>query len=722
MTVSQAYTAAIQHHRAGRLGDAEALYRQILAGQPNHAEALHHLGVIALQSGQPETALEWIRQALTIAPANPAAHSNFAEACRTMGRLDEAIAAYRQVLVLSPQSPEVENNLGNALKDIGQSEEAVTAYRRALALKPDLPETYNNLAILLAGQGLFDEAITTYERALQLKPDFAAAHNNLGTALAAQGRHGDAIAAFQHALESQPTYPEAHHNVGLSLQEQGRVRDAIAAFRRALQLRPYYPDAWNNLGNALRRESQLDEAETAYRHALQLRPENPPAWNNLGNALKDQGRVDEAIAAYRRACDLMTDYREAHSNLVYTLQFHPDYDDKRIAQEHQRWNRQFALPSKPLPAHVNDRDPERRLRLGYVSPDFRFQAEAHFVVPLLEAHDHQKFEIHCYASVASPDHVTDRLRRSADVWHDVHRLSDLDLAQQIRDNGIDILIDLTMHMARNRLLVFARRPAPVQVTWLAYPGSTGLDTMDYRLTDNYLDPPTAGTPCYSEQSVRLPDSWCCYHPLSDGPTVGSLPAADAAGITFGCLNNFCKINDQTVDLFAGALRAADGSRLLLMAPEGRTRARLLHQFSQHDVPPSRIEFVGRISRLDYLKLYHRIDIALDPLPYNGITTTCDALWMGVPVISLAGKTAAGRAGVSILSTLGLPELATRSPGEYAQAAKQLAHDRPALAALRAALRPRMETSPLMEAPRFARNLEAACRTMWQRWCADNSSR
>ena len=291
------------------------------------------------------------------------------------------------------------------------------------------------------------------------------------------------------------------------------------------------------------------------------------------------------------------------------------------------------------------------------------------------------------------------------------------LAELIREDRIDILVDLTQHMAHNRLLMFARKPAPVQVAWLAYPGTTGLAALDYRISDPYLDPPALFDACYSEESIRLPDTFWCYDPLTTEAKVNALPALKNGFITFGCLNHFCKINSQTVELYGDVLRAVDGSRLLLLAPEGSARRRILDQWRQQGIPRERIEFVGKTSRPEYLKLYQRMDIALDTLPYNGITTTCDALWMGVPVVSLAGKTAAGRAGLGLLAAVELSELATKSPDDFLQTAKELASNLPRLTELRQTLRPRMEASALMDAPRFARNIEAAYRAMWRRWCA-----
>jgi predicted O-linked N-acetylglucosamine transferase (SPINDLY family) len=466
----------------------------------------------------------------------------------------------------------------------------------------------------------------------------------------------------------------------------------------------------------------LDEAIAAYRQAITLKPDFSIAHSNLGTVLMDKGSLDEAIASYRLAITLKPDFSLAHSNLVYALHFHSAFDAQAIAGEHQHWNRQFADPLKAfiLP-HANNKDPERRLRIGYVSPDFFAHAESFFVVPLLAAHDPSQYEIHAYASVRRPDQVTDRLRRSVNVWHDVLGLSDEELAGKIRHDGIDILVDLTMHMADNRLLLFARKPAPVQVTWLAYPGSTGLETIDYRITDTWMDPPSHGTDGYSEESIRLPDSWCCFDPMSDLPPVPVETAHRGDFVRFGSLNNICKLNEPLLEIWARLLTDVPGSRLALLAPEGGERERVWKLFGRQGIDRERIEFVGRCSRDEYLRLYDRIDIALDPLPYNGITTTLDALWMGVPVVSLAGRTAAGRAGLSLLSTVGLPELATKDPDGFVRIASGLANDLPRLTELRSTLRGMMQASPLMDASGFARDMEAAYRNMWRTWCEQSES-
>jgi len=614
MTIPEAFQIAVQRHQEGRLADAEALYRKILAAQPNHADALHLLGVIAHQAGRPDIAIELIRQAIALCPDNPFAQSNFGEACRAAGRLDDAVAAYR----------------------------------RALELKPDYPEACYNLGIVFRERGQLEEAAASYRRALELKPD----------------------------------YPEAHNNLGTVLTDQGALDKAIAAYRRALELRPHYPEA----------------------------------RNNLGTALKDQGQLDEAIAAYRRALQINPAEASTQSNLVFALHLHPDQDQRAIFEEHQRWNRQFGDP----PGHsaspcANVRDPERPLRIGYVSPDFRDHAVGHFVLPLFENHDREQFEILCYSGVAKGDATTGRLRALTMRWRDAIALPDARLAEVIREDRVDILVDLAMHTAGNRLPMFARRPAPVQAAWLGYPGSTGLTAIGYRLTDGLLEPPGDEAAWSSEERVRLPDCWCCYRPAGDSPKFNALPALSAGGMTFGCLNNFAKINADALALWARVLAGIKGSRLVMRCPEGMARERVRAFFAARGIAPERLELVGYMSRWDYLSLYQQIDLGLDPFPYNGTTTTCEALWMGVPVLTLPGATPAARAGLSLLSVVGLSELAADSEEDYLRIAMELAGDLPRLADLRTTLRARMLASPLMDAPRFARNVEAAYRSMWQAW-------
>jgi len=753
MTVRQAFKLAQQHHRFGRLAEAEAIYRQILTEDPRHADSLHMLGTIAGQTGRNDIAVDFISQSIVLKPHLAEAHNdlgnalyengkldgaisayrqgialkpNFPEACSNLGRalrkkgqLDEAIAAYRQAIILRPKYPEAYSNLGNALRDQDQLDEAITAYRQAIELNPLLAEAHCNLATALTENGQLDEAILAYRQAIELNPLLAEAYCNLGNALRGKGHLNEATAAFRQAIGLKPNFPEAHCNLGCALQDQGQLDEAITAYRQAVRLRPNDPEVYSNLGNALSDKGQLDEAISNYRQAIILRPRYPELHSNLGNALKDQGLLDEAIAAYRHAITLKPNFPEACSNLLLALNYHPSIDADSLAEEHLRWNRQLAEPLRQfIQPHRNDCSPERRLRIGYVSPDFREHPVGRFLLPLLAQHDRRNFEIFCYSAVPAPDDLTRQLRTQADQWYSLVGLTDQQAAELIRQNQIDILVDLALHTAHNRLLIFARKPAPVQVTYLAYAGSSGLSTMDCRLSDPYLDPPGVNESAYSEQTIRLPHSFWCYDPPECGDIVTtSLPANTNNFITFGCLNDFRKVSEPTLETWARLLQAVPEAQLLLHAVEGTHRQRTADLLKKFGGDPRRLRFVGWVPLSRYLQLHQRFDIALDPFPFGGGATTCDALWMGVPVVSLAGKTAVGRGGLSILSNIGLPELVANTNEDYVKIATNLANDLPRLAHLRNTLRARMEQSPLMDAPRFARSIESAYREMWRKWCA-----
>jgi predicted O-linked N-acetylglucosamine transferase (SPINDLY family) len=716
-TISEALAIAVQHHQAGRLQTAEQICRQILALRPDHAETWHLLGVIDAQTGNRERAAQCISRAVALKPDCAEAHDNLGTLAREQGNLDEAIACYRRALELKPDFAGAQNNLGCALSERGNLEEAMLCYRRALMLNPDFVLAHNNLGLALNGQRKLDEAAACYRRALELQPDFVPARKNLGDALREQGRCAEAEACYRRVLTMKPDDVEARNNLGVALLDQGKFDDAAACFRRVLELSPNSAETNYNLGNALKDGGDLDEAIACYRRALELRPNFAAAHNNLGNALKDGGSLDDAIACFRRAVDLKPDFAQAGSNLVLSLCYCPGSSAQAVYEELRDWNRRFAEPlTSAIQPHANDRAAGRLVRVGYLSPNLCSEPVGRFLLPLLERHDHRQFEIFCYASQSVYDKVTDRCRACADAWRNVLGLSDEQLAHAIRQDRIDILVDPTMHTGNNRLLVFARTPAPVQVSYLAYCGTTGLRTMDYRLTDPYLDPPGQTERFYSEQSVWLPETYWCYQPLDQSSPVSRLPALQAGHVTFGCLNNFCKVTAPTLAAWSRLLGAVPGSQLLLHAHAGSHRRRVLEFFARQRVSAERVRFVPMLPMADYFRLYERIDVALDPFPYGGGTTTCDALWMGVPVVSLAGNTAVGRGALSILSNAGLPELVARNPEQYVQIAAGLAGDMPRLSGLRATLRQRMQKSPLMDAPRFARNVEAAYRTMWRRWC------
>jgi predicted O-linked N-acetylglucosamine transferase (SPINDLY family) len=717
----------------GRFEEAVASFQEALRLQPASATAHNNLGNVFVELGRLDDAVSSFRQALRYKPDFVSAHSNLGEALRRQGHLEEAVASFREALALNPRHAHAHNNLAMALQAQGMLEDALESYRRALGCAPGYTQAYCNLGTALMEQGNLEEAAANLSQAIALKPDYVEAICNLGIVLSKQGRTDLALAQYQEALRIKASEGTAqdrlpapgtgiddaliHFNLGSLLAKKGELIEAEYCLRRALREKPDSVDGYYNLGLVLYRQDRLDEAVSQYREALRLNPNHADTHMNLGVALKDQGRLNEALDAFRTALTIKPEAATIHSNVVYTLTYHPDYDSRAIYEECERWSRQHAEPLENLiQPHDNSRDPERRLRIGYVSPDFREHVDSFFTIPLLSNLDRRQYEICCYADVARPDYLTQRLRGYADLWRNIVGLSDQEVADLVHSDRIDILVDLKVHTGNNRLLIFARKPAPVQVTWLGYPGTTGLSAIDYRLTDPNLDPPGVFDAFYSEESIRLPDTFWCYDPLTEGPPVNALPALETGVFTFGCLNNFCKVNDRCLALWADVLRSVPQSRLLLRAPRGQTRDRTLGMFQQRGIVESRIEFIEKVSRPEYLGLYHGIDLCLDPMPCNGHTTSLDAFWMGVPTLTLVDKTVMGRAGWSQLCNLGLEEFAAETPEQYVGLAAQWANDLPRLVQLRQALRQRMQQSPLMDGKRFARHMEEAYRQMWRKWC------
>jgi predicted O-linked N-acetylglucosamine transferase (SPINDLY family) len=593
-------------------------------------------------------------------------------------------------------------------------------YRRVLDRDPGRTAAWHLLGALLLEMGRDREAAAFLKRAIARFPHEVALLANLGEAQRRVWDLEGAEATLRLALSLKPSLAEAHHTLGLTLSAQSRLPAAIASFQRALLLKPGQLASYVGLSRALYHSGLLDEARDACERAIGIDPAHGEAHSALATVLRAEGRIPDALDAYRSALRCRPDDHATRSDFVYDLAFDPAQDSASILHEARQW-RDHCTPAKALPRqrHANAPEPDRRLRIGYASPDFRHHVMSLLMIPVFEHHDRDAFELFAYSWARTPDAVTDRIRPSFDQFREVRALGPSDLAEAIARDGIDILVDVTMHMADNRMAVFAAKPAPVQVAWLAYPGTTGLDAMDYRITDVHLDPPDGdGSSSYSEQTIRLPESFWCYDPRALGPVpdVAPLPALVRGAVTFGCLNNFCKTNSAVFDLWARVLRAVPGSELLVLAQPGESRDRVRAAFAKAEVDPGRLRFVGFQPRWAYLSEYHAIDIGLDTFPYGGHTTSLDAFWMGVPVVTLVGSTVVGRAGLCFANNLALPDLVATTPDEYVAAAVALARDLPRLAALRAELRGRMEGSPLMDGARFARHLESAYRAMWRRWC------
>jgi len=575
----------------------------------------------------------------------------------------------------------------------------------------------------MRSSGKLEEAIAAYWQAIAADPGLVPAHMELAACLREAGRHAEALAAVQQAVRLRPDDGGLHLALGGCFKSVGKIEEAAAECRRAIQLQPTLIFPYTNLATCLYEMGKLAEVEQVFREALRHLPMQPDAHSNLAWCLYLQGKLPEAVVEYRKTIALAFEWMEAHSRLLFVMLHDPGCSPREVFQEHMMWAQKFADPITPFPAqHSNLRDPDRRLRVGYISTDIRDTSIMFFIEPLLANHDHGSFEITLYADAPDADATTARAKTYADRWRDIAGLRDEQIARQVHEDQIDVLIELSGHNGSHLLRVMARKPAPVQVSYLGYAHSTGVRAIDYRIVDQYSDPPGMTEAFNAERLVRLPRSNWVYRPPADAPAVAPAPCVANGYVTFGSFNMLPKITPQVVELWSKILAGVADSRLVLKSPgysDPPTRERYIQMFVSHGIDPSRLTFLDRTpARADHLAQYGLMDIALDPFPYNGTTTTCEALWMGVPAIVLSGRTHADRVGISLLTNVGLPELIARKPDDYVRIATELANDRQRLVDLRATLRERMEHSPLRDEQGFARDMESQYRTMWRTWCAE----
>jgi len=746
--------AAIGWHGAGRFDEAAAVYRDLLASQPEDAGVLHLLGVLHHQTGRSEEGRALVDRAIALDGANPIYHNNLALILHAQGAFAAAEASARRALALVADYPDALVTLGTALQRQGRLDEAGDAYRSALRLRADDAGAWFQFGTLLAAQARQDQAIEVFRQALTLQPNHIEALIHLGNALKIGGDAAGAADAYQRVLDLDPTsivalnnfgnllqgvgllgeaevlyrrllaaradHPGALGNLGNLLQSQGRFDEALACYRRALEGTPDDPVPHHNLATALKRMNQLDEAVAEYRRALELAPDYAEALSGLGAALQAQGHVAEAVPLYERALTLAPGFPEPLNHLMFALNALPDVTGADLLAAARRWT--ATWPAVPVIAgHANPPDPDRPLRVGYVSPDFRHHPVGYFLTAILGHHDPAAVEIHCYSNSAVVDDITLRIQGSVKGWRPILALDDAAVAALIQADGIDILVDLSGHMADHRLVLFQRRPAPVQVTWLGFFCSTGIEAIDHIIADPTIIRPEDEA-CYSEQVWRLPGCYLCFDggPI-DLPTV-PLPAGETGPITFGCLNRRDKMSEPSIAAWAEILRRVPFARLLLKTAgfsDDATRSDMLSAFERHGIGAGRLLIEGATPRRAHLEAYHRIDLALDPFPYTGATTSAESLWMGVPLVTLRGTTFVGRVSASMLQEVGRPELIAEDVEGYIDLAVALANDRPRLAALRQDLREATRVG-LGDGAGFARALEAIYRGQWHAWCAGRS--
>lgn len=553
----------------------------------------------------------------------------------------------------------------------------------------------------------------------QREPNSIEAWYHLGMACLSQGKLDDSIAAFNRILAIEPNFPEALNNLGVVLARGGKRDEAIDYFCRAALARPQWAEPLLSLGNLYAVSNRHQDSIASYEAAIQSEPGNAEPHNLLGAVLAKQGFGDRAFAHFSEAIRLNPHHTEAHSNLLLSMNYDPARSPLELLAEHRLWDRLHGQGLSSIDAHENDRDPDRVLRVGYVSSDFRTHAAANFILPIFDSHDPSRVQCFAYYGSRREDAVTERLRVRSAGWYSTVGRSDAEVADKIRSDEIDILVDLAGHTAGNRLGVLTRRPAPVQISYLGYPSTTGLTSVQYRLTDEINDPPGSEA-FYCEELVRLPRPWCCYQPNESAPGVEGLPAAKSGAITFGSLHNLAKLNDRVIDLWSRLLERIPGSQLLVLRNtlDEFAQERLRAAFSLRGISPDRLALCAdSTDGTSHLSMYHRIDILLDGFPWSGHATTCESLWMGVPVITLLGARHASRMSGSILSALGLNEFIAQTPEEFVELAVKWHGELEALATLRAGLRERVRTSPLCDSSAFACGLEEAYRGLWRRWCS-----
>jgi predicted O-linked N-acetylglucosamine transferase (SPINDLY family) len=650
---------------------------------------------------------------------DPQAALNHAMGLHQAGRFADAAGIYQRLLEILPDSHDIRHLQGLALFDLGQPTEGIRLMEDALARNPGAGHYYNNLGSRLIDHGDLARAEELLTQGTTRSPACPATRYNLGNALFRQGKYLPAIASYREALARQPDFAMCDLQLGLALHNAGLRSEALAHYQAAVTAHPDNPALRINHGALLQSECDLDGAAEAFRHAVRLAPQDATPLNNLAVVMKEVGDIGEATRLLRRCVELKPSSLEIHSNLILTLHYDPTAIAADLNSAHEGWNSRHPSPRLP---HTNVPEPGRRLRLGFVSPDLRDHVVGRALLPSFRRFDPDRFELYCYGNTVE-DPVGAEFRARCHGWRELGTKTAAQLAETIAADGVDILIDLALHTSDNRLDVFALKPAPLQISWLGYPESSGVATMDYRLTDAWLEPPSGNQLAHpQEKAALLPDCWTCYEPPTGYPEVNALPSAAGKPFTFGSFNNNCKINGAVLDAWAQLLLATPGSRLQLLAKQGGHRRRFVDEFARRGVDAARILFAdylpasADLSQGALLARYHDIDVALDTFPYGGMTTTLDALWMGVPVVSLVGERNLGRAGLSILNNVGLAELAASDVVGYVDAAVRLAGDQVRLAALRASLRERMRSSPLLDAEGYTRKVEQAFRDMWVDWC------
>lgn len=740
-------------HALERHEEAIQAYGSALALNPDYSMAHGNLGAAYFKLGRYNEALECYRRALMVAPYDAEAHNGLGQCLQAVKRHDEALAAFRSAVVWKPQFAAAHSNMGSALLHLNQPSEAVLSFRKALALEPDSAAAHTSLALALTAARQVQEAEAMHLCAVELAPSSIAQLHSFGDFLKGARRYDEAIALYHQALLLEPLNVVLHNAIGMTRQEQGELDLALDSYRKILEINPDSAIGWCNIGSVQQIRKLFKEARQSYERALAIEARFAGAHFNLGSCLMESGLFLDAMASYAIALEIEPHYRQAHvnmsaaqsnlgrtedaiatcrqalminpqwdtvhSNMLFLLSHSARLDGAALLAEHRAFAEQFEAPLRASwPPHANAREPQRRLRIGFVSADFNNHSVAHFITPVLEnLVGSAELEMFFYYNNHVNDYVTERLRSLGSGWHDVDKLPDDELAALISADGIDILIDLSGHTGHNRLLTFARKPAPLQASWIGYPGTTGLDAIDYFVTERFLFPDAQLEDDFTESFAYLPAS-APFLPSSDAPEVNSLPALGNGYVTYGSFNRANKLSLEVIALWARLMAATPDSRMLIGGiSTDEDENKIAAWFAASSIGRERLIFERRSGMKTYLALHHRVDLCLDTFPYTGGTTTLHALWMGIPTLTLSGATTPARVSAALLSHVHLQAFVAHDADEFVQKGILAANDLNLMASLRGSLRQLLANSALGQPALIADGLKTALRVMWQRWCA-----
>ncbi|MBF0358841.1 MAG: tetratricopeptide repeat protein [Magnetococcales bacterium] len=763
----------------GKFEEAVINLKKAISIDPGLAEAHFNIGNLLKRQGSLDEAVASYQKAISINPDKAEFHNNLGNILYNQDKLSEAVKSYQKAISIDPGFADAHNNLGNVLKDQGRVEEAVVSYKKAISINPDLAGAHGNIGNVLKDQGRLEEAVASYKKAISINPGLADVHSSLGSALKRQGRLEEAVASYKKAISINPGMAVAHSNLGNALKDQGREDAAVASYRKAISINPDLADAHNNLGNALKGQDRLEEAVLSFRQAISINPGLADAHNNLANISKVHGKLDEAVTSYQKALaifnlDLAATHTsgksekslatnkvasivpdspdkpissainasptaesrfnneqnqaksnfgsalrktEIYSNLLFCNQYIPGQTQENLLSIHKGWERLIShSDDSPVFYHNNDLNPDRQLRVGLVSADFGYHPIGFFMFGFFKYHN-AELKIFCYSD-REPDEMTKQLESFSDSWALTKYMTDDELAERIYSDKIDILIDLSGHSATNRLLVFAKKPAPIQMSWAGYVGTTGLSAMDWVIADkNYAA--DGDEKFYTEEILRLPDSWVCYTPPKYLPALISRSALDKANcIVLGNFGNPGKINDTILEVWSRIMRQCANTNLLLVymwMDSPPNIHRITSFFEKAGINRERIIIDGHKSNRELLNAYNSVDLALDTQPYSGGLTTFEALCMGTPVITTYGATFAGRHSASILRSVGLDELVASSLDNYVEYAVDLISNPDKLQTISRGLRERFLNSPPCDCNKFSLDLTMELRKIWRRW-------